>query len=84
MSRYDDKWLDICVLLRELQSNGIIEVIPRKNDGKLKRLDFKLLDERVSDDTAKLLLQVFTLADKFEFLVSDNKLSITIFVNVFS
>lgn len=84
MSKYDDKWLDICALLRELQSNGEILITPANNSGNLKTLKFQVLVQKISGTTAKILFEVLKLSDRFEFYVNNNKLEISVFVNVFN
>ena len=84
MSKYDDKWLDICLLLRELQADGKVSITPANNSGKIKNLRFRLMERETSSETSRVILEVLNLADKFEFFINNGILEISVFVNVFN
>lgn len=81
MSRYEDKWLDICSLLVELQSDGQVVVIPASNDTKAKRLSF-MITGAFSGLSSAMLVSVLELADRFEFSSDKNKVIATVFVDL--
>ena len=81
MSRYEDKWLDICTLLMELQSNGKVLVIPAKHSGKTRQLSFQL-NGAFSETSSALIVEILRLADWFEFSVNSDKVLATVFVDL--
>lgn len=83
MSRCDDKWLDICTLLRGIEDDGEIVIMPTRNNGSTRILSFTVTKPTVSGDTTELILDVLNLADSFEFFVSNDRLTVIVRVNVF-
>lgn len=83
MSRCDDKWLDICTLLRGIEDEGEIVIMPTRNTGNTRTLSFTVTKPTVSGDTSELMLEVLNLADSFEFFVSNDRLTVIVRVNVF-
>lgn len=84
MSKEMDKWLDICTLLRILESDEEILIIPTENEGSYKRLEFKILNEKFTDEYKDTLLEVLRLSDRFETSFKNGKLKVAVYVDLFT
>jgi len=84
MSKEMDRWLDICTLLRILESDEEILIIPAENEGSYKRLEFKILNEKFTDEYKDTLLEVLRLSDRFETSFKNGKLKIAVYVDLFT
>ena len=84
MSKEMDRWLDICTLLRILESDEEILIIPAENEGSYKRLEFKILNEKFTDEYKGTLLEVLRLSDRFETSFKNGKLKVAVYVDLFT
>ena len=84
MSKEMDRWLDICTLLRILESDEEILIIPTENEGSYKRLEFKILNEKFTDEYQDTLLEVLRLSDRFETSFKNGKLKVAVYVDLFT
>jgi len=84
MSKEMDRWLDICTLLRILESDEEILIIPAENEGSYKRLEFKILNEKFTDEYKDTLLEVLRLSDRFETSFKNGKLKVAVYVDLFT
>ena len=84
MSKEMDRWLDICTLLRILESEEEILIIPTENEGSYKRLEFKILNEKFTDEYKDTLLEVLRLSDRFETSFKNGKLKVAVYVDLFT
>ncbi len=84
MSKEMDRWLDICTLLRILESDEEILIIPTENEGSYKRLEFKILNEKFTDEYKDTLLEVLRLSDRFETSFKNGKLKVAVYVDLFT
>lgn len=80
VSKAMDRWLDICTLLRSLQSDEKVEIIPATNDGSTKRLGFQVNYEQFRGDYKDTFIEVLTLSDWFEGFIDNGKLIVTLYV----
>lgn len=80
MSKAMDRWLDICTLLRSLQSDEKVEIIPATNDGSTKRLGFQVNYEQFRGDYKDTFIEVLTLSDWFEGFIDNGKLIVILYV----
>lgn len=83
MSKSDDRWLDICTLLRGIEDEGEIVIIPERNAGHNKKLSFSVLKSQVFGDVADVILTVLNLADSFEFFITNDRLTVSVRIDVF-
>ena len=84
MSKEMDRWLDICTLLRIRESDDEILIIPTENEGSYKRLEFKILNEKFTDEYKDTLLEVLRLSDRFETSFKNGKLKVAVYVDLFT
>ena len=84
MSKEMDRWLDICTLLRILESDEEILIIPTENEGSYKRLEFKILNEKFTDEYKDTLLEVLRFSDRFETSFKNGKLKVAVYVDLFT
>lgn len=84
MSKEMDRWLDICTLLRILESDEEILIIPAENEGSYKRLEFKILNEKFTDEYKDTLLEILRLSDRFETSFKNGKLKVAVYVDLFT
>ena len=84
MSKEMYRWLDICTLLRILESDEEILIIPAENEGSYKRLEFKILNEKFTDEYKDTLLEVLRLSDRFETSFKNGKLKVAVYVDLFT
>lgn len=81
MSRYEDKWLDICTLLRQLQAAGKVLIVPAENKTDIRQLGF-CISGSFSGNAAASLIDVLQLADRFEFSADGGNIKATVFVDL--
>ena len=84
MSKEMNRWLDICTLLKLLESNEEIFIIPARNDGSAKRLGFQMRNLKCMEEYKETLLEILKLSDWFECCIENGKLIVTVYVDLFT
>lgn len=77
----DDRWLDVCMLLSQLKNDGKVTIFPTEQVESFRKLSF-IINGRFSGDDAQSLVEVFSLADWFEFTYIENNIVATVFVDL--
>lgn len=84
MSKEMDRWLDICTLLRILESDEEIYIIPAKNEGSVKSLGFQINNVKFMNEYKDTFLEILRLSDWFESSIENGKLKVTVYVDLFT